>query len=209
MKKKAAKKKVARKAKAPRPEAEPQAGGQAWRKIVASSVDWQQAHATLDEAVQKLPAELRGKRPDGLPHSVWELVEHIRLAQEDLIEFSENPKYVAPKWPDDYWPPSPEPPSEAAWKESLAAIKRDAGRLKTLTQRASLDLTKAVPWGEGQTYLRNILIVVDHTRITLGRSCWCADCSAPGASGGRCAGLTRGNELTAHEIDTQLEPSRP
>src|SRR5262245_14529528 len=143
---------------------------QTWRDIVASSLDWEQAHASFDSAVKGLPPALRGKRPRNYPFSSWELVEHIRLAQTDLLEFMTNAKnYTAPKWPDDYWPKSPKPPSGAAWNKSLLAIRRDAKKLQRLTKNPKLDLTKRIPWGEGQTYLRTILVAVDHTSYHVGQ----------------------------------------
>src|SRR5205809_5868214 len=99
-----------------------------WTSIVASSLTWTQAHGGLDHAIKDLPPPFRGKRPANFPHSAWELLDHIRRTQRDLLEFCTNPKYHEPKWPDDYWPPpgSPEPPNEAAWTEALATIRADA-----------------------------------------------------------------------------------
>lgn len=143
---------------------------QTWRAILASVVDWEQAHVSLERAVDGLPVSLRGKRPRNYPHSAWELVEHIRLAQSDLLDFMTNARnYTAPKWPDDYWPPSPAPPSGAAWNKSLEAIRRDGRRLQRLTTNRKLDLTKKIPWGEGQTYLRTILVAIDHTSYHVGQ----------------------------------------
>lgn len=133
-----------------------------WRKIVASSLGWGQAHATLEAAVDKLPVALRGKRPKGSPHSAWELLEHIRRTHSDLVNFMTNPKYVALEWPRDYWPSSPVPPSPRAWNECLAAIKADRQRIARIATKPSLDLTKQIPWGDGQTYLRTILVAQDH-----------------------------------------------
>ncbi|HET8655430.1 MAG TPA: DinB family protein, partial [Longimicrobiaceae bacterium] len=140
-----------------------------WRRIVAGSLDWKEAHAGFDRAVDGLPPELRGRRPDGYPHSVWELVEHIRLAQVDLLDFMVDPSYTAPTWPDDYWPPTPAPPSEAAWEASLTAIRTARARLKQLAMRPGLDLTAKVPNGDGQTYLRTILVAVDHAAYHTGQ----------------------------------------
>lgn len=140
-----------------------------WRNIVASSLDWEQAHVSFDAAVKNLPAELRGRRPADTPHSVWELVEHIRLAQIDLLAFMQNPKYTAPKWPDDYWPPTPAPPSDAAWTRSLSAVRRDARALKRFTETTKRDLAAKIPWGDGQTFLRTILVAMDHTSYHVGQ----------------------------------------
>jgi hypothetical protein len=139
------------------------------RSIVASSLDWDQAHATFDAAVANLPTELRGKRPANFPHSVWELVEHIRIAQDDLADFMERADYHRIKWPDDYWPKSPEPPSDEAWDDSIAAVLRDRAHLKEIAMRPSIDLSSPIPWGEGRTYLRTILVAVDHTSYHVGQ----------------------------------------
>ena len=139
------------------------------RSIVASSLDWDQAHATFDAAVANMPKDLRGKRPDNFPHSAWELVEHIRIAQDDLADFMERADYHQIKWPDDYWPQNPAPPSDAAWDESIAAVIRDREHIKQIATRESIDLTATIPWGEGRTYLRTILVAVDHTSYHVGQ----------------------------------------
>jgi hypothetical protein len=140
-----------------------------WRAIVASSLDWEQAHASFDAAVKGLPVSLRGRRPPRYPHSAWELLEHVRLAQADLLDFMTNPKYAAPKWPDDYWPPTPAPPTSAAWNTSVTKFRADCRRLQRLTRRPSRDLTTRIPWGSGQTYLRTILVAMDHTSYHVGQ----------------------------------------
>lgn len=140
-----------------------------WRDIVARSLDWQEAHATFDAAVAGLPADLRGRRPEGFPHSAWELVEHIRIAQEDLADFMESADYPHLKWPDEYWPSDPSPPSAVAWDASIAAVLRDRQRLKDVAMRPNLDLAGRIPWGDGQTYLRTILVAVDHTAYHVGQ----------------------------------------
>ena len=141
----------------------------AWATIVASSLTWEQAHASLDSAVKALLAELRGRRPDGLPYSVWELVEHIRMTQHDLLEFCTNPNYHEPKWPDDYWPRSPAPPNDAAWNESLATTRREAEALARFTTDNVAKLTQKIPHGTGQTYLRTVLVATDHTSHHVGQ----------------------------------------
>ena len=141
-----------------------------WQAIVASSLDWDQAHATLDAALKGLAKEDRGKRPENYPHSVWELVEHIRIAQTDLLDFIRNPDYVHDlKWPDDYWPSAPEPSSEAAWKASLEKIASDKEALAEFTTSTATDLTEKIPHGTGQTYLRTILVAVDHAAYHIGQ----------------------------------------
>ena len=140
-----------------------------WRSIVADSLDWKEAHAGFDKAVEGVPAAVRGKRLESYPHSLWELLEHIRLAQVDLLDFMVDPTYRAPKWPDDYWPASPTPPNDGAWDRSVAQIKADRDRLKELARRPDIDLASRVPNGEGQTYLRTILVAVDHTSYHVGQ----------------------------------------
>jgi uncharacterized damage-inducible protein DinB len=139
------------------------------RTIVASSLDWQEARATFDAAVANFPPELRGRRPEGFPHSAWELVEHIRIAQEDLADFMERADYHQLKWPDEYWPTSPEPPSADAWDKSIAAVLRDREHLKEIAMRPATDLAAKIPWGTGQTYLRTILVAVDHAAYHVGQ----------------------------------------
>jgi uncharacterized damage-inducible protein DinB len=140
-----------------------------WASIVASSLTWDQAHASLDHAVQGLAPALRGKRPANYPHSVWELLEHIRRTQRDLLEFCTNPKYHEPRWPDDYWPAPPEPPSDAAWTECLAAIRAGAQALADFTVKNAATLTEKIPHGTGQTYLRTVLVAVDHASYHTGQ----------------------------------------
>ena len=140
-----------------------------WASIVASSLTWEQAHASLDHAVKGLSPALRGKRPPNYPHSAWELLDHIRRTQGDLLEFCANPKYHEPKWPDDYWAGSPEPPSEAAWADCLAAIRADAQTLADFTVKNAAKLTEKIPHGTGQTYLRTVLVAVDHASYHVGQ----------------------------------------
>ena len=141
----------------------------AWRAIIASSLGWQEAHATFEAAVEGVPVHLRGRRPDAFPHSAWELVDHIRRTQADLVEFMTNADYVAPKWPDEYWPSDPAPRSEQEWDDCVVAVRRDRERLEALAMDESLDLTTRIPWGEGQTWLRTILVAVDHTAYHVGQ----------------------------------------
>ncbi len=141
-----------------------------WRRIVASALDWKQAHATLDDAIDGLAPEMRGKRPKDFPHSVWELVDHIRRVQADLLNFCRNPKYEdVLKFPDDFWPATPAPPSDAAWNDTVAAIHRDTADLAAFTTEDGRDLTARIPHGTGQTYLRTVLVAVDHTSYHVGQ----------------------------------------
>jgi hypothetical protein len=140
-----------------------------WRVIVASALDWHEAHAPLEAAAAGLPAELHGRRPEHLPYSPWELVEHIRRTQADLVDFMVNTAYTAPAWPEDYWPPGPVPSTKEAWQESVTTVGRDRKRLQQLALRSDLDLTARIPWGEGQTYLRTILVALDHMAYHVGQ----------------------------------------
>jgi hypothetical protein len=140
-----------------------------WRRIVAAALDWEQAHAKLDSAIAGLAPELRGIRPTGLPHSCWELLDHIRRTQHDLLEFCRNPQYEEPKWPDDYWPATPAPSSSSAWDESVAAIHRDGAALAEFTVSDPRDLTAKIPHGTGQTYLRTVLVAIDHASYHVGQ----------------------------------------
>ncbi len=143
---------------------------QDWRAIVASSLDWEQAHANLDSAVKGLAPQLRGERPEGYPHSVWELLDHIRITQRDLLEFCQNPDYEETlAWPRDYWPQSPEPPTADAWDKSIADCRRDREALARFTIESKVDLTAKIPHGTGQTYLRTILVAVDHASYHIGQ----------------------------------------
>lgn len=142
---------------------------EAWKGIVASALDWEQAHSNLDNAVKDLPADLRGRRPQGQPHSPWDLVEHIRIAQRDLLDFVQNPNYSHDlKWPDDYWPPACDVINDEMWENSLCEIRCERDELKKFTTESGRDLTAKIPHGTGQTYLRTILIAVDHASYHLG-----------------------------------------
>ena len=139
------------------------------RSHLIKALDWGEAHVDFDAALKGLPADKRGVRPPGGPHSVWELLEHMRIAQHDILDFCLNPRYVEKKWPDDYWPKSPAPPSAAAWDAAVAAFKADCEAMKALTSDASLDLFEKIPHGSGQTYMREVLLVVDHNAYHLGQ----------------------------------------
>ena len=123
---------------------------------------------SLDDAVADLPMPLRGRKPDGLPYSPWQLVEHIRITQHDILDFCRNPQYKEIAWPDDYWPKSAAPPSDTAWDASVGQIRKDRAGLEALARDESLDLASRIPHGTGQTYLREILLVIDHTAYHMG-----------------------------------------
>jgi hypothetical protein len=126
------------------------------------------AHIGLDEAVKDFPAKLRGVVPEGAEHSAWDLLEHIRIAQWDILEFSRNPKHVSPEWPSGYWPEK-KAPTDAAWKKSIAACKKDLKGMEDLVANPKTDLYKKIPHGTGQTILREALLVADHNAYHLGQ----------------------------------------
>lgn len=130
-----------------------------------------QAHVTLERATADWPAALRGVRPERVPYSGWQLVEHLRIAQRDILDFSTNGNgagYKPMEWPKAYWPTEPDPPSDAAWDESLQKIAKDRAEFEGLLASEDADLVTPFPWGEGQTLLREALLIADHTAYHLG-----------------------------------------
>jgi len=142
---------------------------QSLRKHLIELLDGAQAHATFDNIVADFPAESRGVIPKGLPHSAWMLLEHMRIAQWDILDFSRNSKYKAMKWPDNYWPKSAAPPSAAAWEKSIKSFQNDLDAIKKLVSDPKIDLFAQIPWGEGQTILREAMLVADHNSHHLGQ----------------------------------------
>ena len=142
---------------------------EAFREHLVRLLDWKEAHVGFDAAVDGIPAGKRGAHANGFEHSPWALVEHMRIAQDDILDFCVNAKYVhTMKWPDDYWPGSTAPDDEA-WDGSIGAFKRSRDRMKALAREVG-DLTVAVPTGKsGQTYLRAILLVADHASYHVGQ----------------------------------------
>ena len=126
------------------------------------------AHLDLEKAVAGFPAELRGKTADGLKHSAWQLLEHMRICQWDILEFSRDPNHVSPAWPEGCWPSSPEPPNESAWDECLESIKKDLKEMLALIRDPKNDLYKPFEHGDGQTLLREALLIADHNAYHLG-----------------------------------------
>ena len=126
------------------------------------------AHVTFDEAIEKLPARLRGAKPQGCPHSAWELVEHLRIAQWDMLEFSRDPGRQSPEWPSGYWPQTAEPPDEKAWDRSVAAFRADNKAMRDLVANPGSDLFTPFAHGEGQSLLREALQMADHNAYHIG-----------------------------------------
>jgi len=126
------------------------------------------AHASIDAAVTDIPVALRGRRPKGAAHSPWEIVEHMRIAQWDILEFSRNAKHVSPAWPEGCWPANPAPPRAAAWEESIKAFRRDLKAMLRLVANPRSRLFARIPHGDGQTLLREALLIADHNAYHLG-----------------------------------------
>lgn len=127
------------------------------------------AHIDLRDALKDFPPELYGAKPKGAPHTAWQLLEHIRFTLHDLLDFSLNPKYVAPEWPKDYWPAEDAPPSKDAWNSCAKAIQEDFAAFEKLAGDPGSNLYAPIPWGDGQTLLREILLAGDHTSYHLGQ----------------------------------------
>lgn len=139
------------------------------RDYLRRFLDWHEAHADFKAAFKNIPAKCRGTRPPGCPHSLWELLEHMRIATHDILEFSRNAKYKSPDWPAGYWPPKPAPPSEAAWEKSVNALEKALKEMGELVTDPETDLLARIPHGSGQTILREALLVADHNAYHLGQ----------------------------------------
>lgn len=139
------------------------------RKHLADLLRMKGAHVNLEAAVADFPVALRGDKPQGAPHSAWQLLEHMRIAQEDILDFSRNPKYREKKWPEAYWPATEAPPSEEAWDQSIQQFQSDLKEIQELVADTKLDLLAKIPHGTGQTLLREALLVADHNAYHLGQ----------------------------------------
>ncbi len=140
------------------------------RKQLLALLNGGQAHADFETAVKGFPADLRGKVPEGLPYSAWQLLEHMRITQRDILDFSDPPSdgYQSIPWPDGYWPKAAEPPTVHSWGESIAAIRSDREKFEALITMPEADLFAPFPWGDGQNLLREALLIADHTAYHLG-----------------------------------------
>ena len=127
------------------------------------------AHANIDDAMGDWPVQLAGVKVANFPHTAWMLLEHMRIGQWDIVEFSRNSKHVSPKWPEGYWPASEAPADEKAWIASMAAFKKDLRTMERLVSDRKVDLYARIPWGDGQTILREALLVADHNAYHLGQ----------------------------------------
>lgn len=127
------------------------------------------AHATFDQAVKDMPEDLRGKRPKGADHSPWQLLEHLRITLWDILEFSRDAKHVSPPWPEGYWPKSAAPPDDKAWGKTVRAFRKDLKAMCELVSDEKTDLYAKIPHGDGQTVLREALLVGDHNAYHVGQ----------------------------------------
>ena len=137
------------------------------RTHLSKLLDWEDAHVNFDTAVKGIPPPLRGVVPEGLPYSLWQLLEHLRRTQLDILEFCRNPDYVEPPF-ESYWPQSSAPPNTEAWDKSVADFRSDREALKALAANPDVDLFEKIPHGTGQTYLRELLLVADHNAYHVG-----------------------------------------
>lgn len=125
------------------------------------------AHAKFDKVMKDIPPDLRGAKPANFPHSAWMILEHMRIAQWDILEFSRDKKHVSPKWPEGYWPKTHGPDSAAAWNKSIQQFRSDLQAMIELVENPKTDLFSKIPWGDGQTILREALLVADHNAYHL------------------------------------------
>jgi uncharacterized damage-inducible protein DinB len=132
-------------------------------------LEWEDAHASVDHAIDGIPAAVRGQVPEGAAHSAWQLLEHLRIAQHDILDFCVNPDYQEIASMEEYWPKEAAPPSDAAWKKSVAALRQDRTQLQRLAEDPNVDLFARIPHGAGQTYLRELLLVADHNAYHAGQ----------------------------------------
>lgn len=138
------------------------------RKELIFQVNGGHAHAPLEKVTEKFPLQLQGVVPDGLPYSAWQLLEHIRLSQADMLEFCTSKNYKEKKWPEDYWPKSPAPPNSRAWEASVRRIKDDRAKFIKLLSNPKADLFVPFPWGDGQTLFHEACLIIDHNSYHLG-----------------------------------------
>jgi uncharacterized damage-inducible protein DinB len=140
----------------------------ALRQQLVDLLTKENAHAGFEKAIKGLPANLRGRRPNGAEHSPWEILEHMRIAQHDILDFSVNPKYKELAWPADYWPKTKAPASAAAWNRSVQAFGKDLKKMCALVAAESTDLYAKIPHGTGQTILREAFLIANHNAYHLG-----------------------------------------
>jgi hypothetical protein len=139
------------------------------RKHLTKLLESSEAHTDFETAFKKMPLELQGKKPQGADHSAWELLEHMRLAQWDIVEFTRNPKHKSPEFPKGYWPGKSQPNDDAAWAKTVKAFEADLKAMLEIVSDSSQDLFAQIPHGDGQTILREVLVLADHNAYHLGQ----------------------------------------
>jgi hypothetical protein len=140
----------------------------ALRQHLLSLLKGGNAHVDFEAAIKDLPADLRGKSPKGAEHSPWEVLEHLRIAQWDILEFSRNPQHQSPGWPKGYWPRTQAPETGPEWDKSVKSFRKDLKAMCDLVADEKTDLFAKIPHGDGQTILREALLVADHNAYHLG-----------------------------------------
>lgn len=140
----------------------------ALREQLTKLLDWEDAHTNFDHAVDGIDPKNHGKVPSGHAHSLWQLLEHLRRCQLDILDFCRNPNYEEVPM-SEYWPPTAAPPSDGAWQESIASFRADREQLKKLAMDTGVDLFARIPHGSGQTYLRELVLVADHNAYHVGQ----------------------------------------
>lgn len=139
------------------------------RELLLEQLGGRNAHIDFEQATEGLELKDVGVRPEGLPHSIWELVEHIRIAQDDILEFSKNPDYESPEWPEEYWPESGKPAGRDEWEQSLKTIRKDHEEMVRLVKNPDNDLLEPFEHGDGQTLFREAMLIVDHNAYHIGQ----------------------------------------
>jgi hypothetical protein len=139
------------------------------RQQLVDAIRGHQAHIGFDSAIKGFPPAIQGTKPPDAPHTAWQLLEHMRIAQNDILEFSRNPQHKSPQWPDEYWPETEAPPDEEAWSKSVVSFQQDAEAMTKLVQNPQIDLFQPFAHGEGQTLLREALLVASHNSYHLGQ----------------------------------------
>jgi hypothetical protein len=140
-----------------------------FRAQLVKLLDFEEAHVGFDRAVKGIPLKLLGRLPPGAEHTLWQLVEHLRIAQADILEFCRTSKYKEKKWPDEYWPAAGGPRNGVVWNKALVDYRRDRKALQRMAADPKVDLFATIPHGTGQTYLREILLVADHNAYHIGQ----------------------------------------
>lgn len=139
------------------------------RKHLINLLTKAEAHVDVQSSLREFPPQLRGRKPAGAPHTPWQLLEHMRIAQWDILQFSLEAKHKSPKWPDEYWPDTDAPPNDKAWSQSVRQFLNDLDSVCQMVKDPAIDLDAKIPHGEGQTYLREALLVADHNAYHLGQ----------------------------------------